>query len=87
MESFPKTTIRLTTRKGKDVVKLIDGRWGEVISETDEKVIALVEEKKYVGDQGPYRAYGIYFVLTGKKEELTIHKLSIDDKRKIKAVV
>jgi len=77
----PTIAVRVTTRKGKDMLKLLNGEWADVISETETEVTFRAPELVYVGDQAPLRAFGTRFARTGKFYTNTYPKEYIEDHR------
>ena len=77
----PTIAVRVTTRKGKDMLKLLNGEWADVISETETEVTFRAPEVVYVGDQTPLRAFGIRFARTGEFYTNTYPKEYIEDHR------
>lgn len=72
---------RVKTRKGKDMVAMIDGRWASVVGETDTDLIVDVLMVDPLAETHPYCEFGVYAIPRKEKHRIMIPKSFVDDVR------
>ena len=72
---------RVLTRRGEDMLKLVDGRWAKILSEDTDAVMIETTSFEYVGDDAFYANHDIRYLPSKKKTVLRYEHAFIEDKR------
>lgn len=82
--AIPKIHTRVITKKGKDVVKMLDGRWATVLSENETHIevetVDIVYSNNFTG-RSWHTTTGLHFYPTGDMIVLNLDKRIVEDKR------